>query len=165
MAKHLYLIALGSNQPHPRLGSPRQVVTKAVALIDGAFGKVKATSPIIATPPLGPSRRRYANAAIVLKSKLKPAELLDCLQATEAMLGRQRRGLRWGARVIDLDIVLWSGGIFADNRLLIPHPRFRERSFVLGPAARIARGWRDPLTGLTLAQLHARLTRPRPVPR
>lgn len=160
MAKHLYLIALGSNQRHHRLGGPRDVVRKAVELIDGSLGKVKARSRVIETAPLGPSRRRYANAAIVLKSKLGPRELLDCLLAVEAMLGRQRRGQRWGARVIDLDIVLWSGGILAEAGLLIPHPRFRERDFVLGPAASIARSWRDPVTGRTLAQLLARLTRP-----
>jgi len=139
------------------------VVRKAVDLIVGRFGQVRAVSPIIDTAPLGPSRRRYANAAIVLKSKLGPRKLLDCLLATEAVLGRERRGAPWGARVIDLDIVLWSGGMVAKPVLLVPHPRFRERRFVLGPASRIAPAWRDPLTGLTLAQLHARLTRPRPV--
>mgnify|MGYP003112454934 CR=1 FL=1 len=165
LAKHLYLIALGSNRRHAQLGSPRKIVAKAIELIDGSFGKVKAASPVIESRPLGPSRRRYANAAIVLKSKLGPRKMLDCLMAMEAMLGRERRGQRWGARVIDLDIVLWSGGIFAKPGLLVPHPRFRERGFVLGPAAQIVSKWRDPLTGLTLAQLHARLTRPRPVPR
>jgi 7,8-dihydro-6-hydroxymethylpterin-pyrophosphokinase len=47
---------------------------------------------------------------------------------------------------------------------LAPHPQFRRRAFVLGPACAIARGWRDPVSGLTLAQLHARLTRRRPLP-
>jgi len=163
MAKHLYLIALGSNQRHPRLGSPRQVVRKAIALIDGSLGKVKAASPIFDTAPLGPSRRRYANAAIVLKSKLGTRKMLDCLLATEAMLGRERRGAPWGARVIDLDIVLWSGGIKANRRLQIPHPRFRSREFVLRPAAKIAPDWRDPLTRLNVSHLLARLTRPRPL--
>jgi 2-amino-4-hydroxy-6-hydroxymethyldihydropteridine diphosphokinase len=59
--------------------------------------------------------------------------------------------------VLDLDIVLWSGGAWASPGLTIPHPRFRTRQFVLGPAASIAPTWRDPLSGLTLRQLAYRL--------
>ena len=82
--------------------------------------------------------------------------------------------------MLDLDIILWTGGRFASHGmqqtghgvparaargLLIPHAMFRQRAFVLGPAAQLAPEWRDPLTGLTLRQLHARLTRHRPLPR
>jgi len=67
--------------------------------------------------------------------------------------------------VLDLDIVLWNGGAYAADDLVIPHPAFRIRAFVLVPAARIAGDWRDPLTGLTIRQLAARLTKPRPAPR
>jgi 2-amino-4-hydroxy-6-hydroxymethyldihydropteridine diphosphokinase len=59
--------------------------------------------------------------------------------------------------VLDLDIVLWSGGPWASERLVIPHPEFRSRAFVLAPAAAVAPGWRDPVTGRTLRQLNARL--------
>ena len=90
--------------------------------------------------------------------------LLAALKRTERMFGR-RGGQRWGDRVLDCDVVLWSGGVVAEPRLSVPHPLFRQRHFVLGPAAAIAPGWRDPLTGLTLAHLHARLTRRRPLPR
>ena len=126
---------------------------------------MEAVSRVIETPPLGPSRRRYANAAAVLETSLDPPELLDLLQDIESTFGRRRRGARWGARVLDLDIVLWSGGMWRSGGLAIPHPQFRRRAFVLGPAMAIARQWRDPVGGLTLAQLHARLTRPRPLPR
>lgn len=160
-----YLIALGSNQRHPVLGSPRKVVAEVVDILDETLGKVLACSPIFETPPIGPSLRRYANAAMVLESKLDPAGLLDCLQEAEAALGRIRRGQRWRSRVIDLDIVLWSGGIVAQPHLSIPHLLFRERDFVLGPAASVAPDWRDPVTGLSVKQLYARLTRPRPIPR
>lgn len=147
------------------LGSPREVVLAAAELIHEALGKVQALSPVIDSAPLGPSQRRYANAALVLKTRLEPQELLAALQWLEAQLGRVRRGQRWRARVIDLDIILWSKGVVAEPRLAVPHPLFRSRAFVLGPAAAIAPAWRDPLTGLTLAQLHARLTRRRPLPR
>jgi 2-amino-4-hydroxy-6-hydroxymethyldihydropteridine diphosphokinase len=160
-----YLIALGSNQRHPLIGTPREVVELAARLIDGTLGHVLAMSPIIDSAPVGPSQRRYANGALVVDSALSPPEMLFALQQLEIELGRIKRGQRWRARVIDLDIVLWSGGPFVGPGLVIPHVLFRERGFVLGPAAHIAPGWRDPVTGLRLAHLHARLTRRRPLPR
>ena len=77
----------------------------------------------------------------------------------------RRRGQRWGDRVLDLDIILWSGGVWRSADLKIPHPAFTQRRFVLDPACTIAADWRDPLSGLTVAQAQARLTRPRPLPR
>lgn len=141
------------------------MVVAAADLIDETLGRVLARSPIIDSAPVGPSLRRYANAALVLNSTLDPHELLAALQWLEAQLGRKRRGQRWRSRTIDLDIILWSGGVVAAPGLKVPHPLFRERDFVLRPAAAIAPHWRDPLTGLSLAQLHARLTRRRPLPR
>ena len=124
-----------------------------------------AASPAMLTDPVGPSIRRYANAAAVIETSLEPLALLAALKRIERAFGRRAGGQRWSARVIDLDVVLWSGGPFAAPSLTIPHPLFRERRFVLGPALAIAGQWRDPLTGLTLRQLHARLTRPRPLRR
>lgn len=160
-ATHTYLIALGSNQRHPVLGRPRDVVTAAMDILDEALGSVSACSPVMDSAPVGPSQRRYANAAIVLDSQLDPSGLLECLHEAEAAFGRERRGQRWRSRALDLDIVLWSGGILASPSLLIPHPLFRERNFVLGPAAAIAPDWRDPVTGLRLRHLLAQLQKPR----
>ena len=156
---HTYLVALGSNQRHTLFGLPREVVAVAMELLDGTAGTVTARSRIVDSAPVGPSQRRYANAAILLESRLNPRSLLDVLHEAERALGRVRRGQRWGARVLDLDIILWSGGIVAQADLLVPHPRFRSRRFVLGPAAQIAPAWRDPLSRLTLRQLAARLGR------
>ena len=125
---------------------------------------VEAVSPMVQTAPLGPSRRRYANAAAVVATALGPDALLDTLQAIELGFGRTRRGARWGARVLDLDIVLWDGGAWASRRLVIPHPEFRRRGFVLAPSAAIASRWVDPLSNLSLFQLHARLTRGKSLP-
>lgn len=165
MTRHRYIVALGSNQRHPHFGDPRAVVAAAAGILDETLGKVKALSPIIDSAPVGPSQRRYANATLLLKSRLAPQGLLLCLHEVEAAFGRERRGQRWRSRVLDLDIVLWDGGVHAAADLMIPHPLFRERGFVLGPAAAIAPDWRDPQSGLTLRQLHARLTRNRPAPR
>ena len=154
-----YLIALGSNMAHPRHGPPPRVLRAALAALDADGLRVMAAAPIIASAPLGPSRRRYANGAAVIETSLAPLALLDRLQAIETAFGRNRRGQRWGARTLDLDVVLWTGGAWHDHRLSIPHPEYRSRMFVLAPAARIAADWRDPETGLCVKHTHARLTR------
>lgn len=129
-----------------------------------AFGTVLARSPVIATPAIGAAQRRFANAALVLESALDPPSLLAALKRTERAFGR-RRGQRWGDRVLDLDIILWSGGAWRSDGLTIPHPAFAGRRFVLDPACMIASDWRTPPHGLSLAHHQARLTRPRPLPR
>jgi 2-amino-4-hydroxy-6-hydroxymethyldihydropteridine diphosphokinase len=128
---------------------------------------VFAQSSIIRSAAVGPSRRQYANAAVVLASDLSPPELLARLQTIEQHFGRTRKGQRWQARTLDLDIVLWSwGGWISDNPMLeIPHPAMRIRDFVLGPASEIAPHWRDPVSGLSIRQLFHRLRRPKPLDR
>jgi 2-amino-4-hydroxy-6-hydroxymethyldihydropteridine diphosphokinase len=158
------LIALGSNMRVPGVGGPRQVLRAALAALGAEGLTVEAAAPIVETPPLGPSRRSYANGAAVVATKLDPPELLKLLQHIERAFGRKRRGQRWSARPLDLDIVLWSNGAWIGPALVIPHPRFRTRAFVLKPATAVAPAWRDPASGLTLAQLTARLDRSRPSP-
>ncbi|KPH59868.1 2-amino-4-hydroxy-6-hydroxymethyldihydropteridine diphosphokinase [Novosphingobium aerophilum] len=166
MAKHQYLVALGSNMRHHRHGGPRKVLAAALSALGRGKMEVLAASPVIETAPLGPSRRRYANGVALVRSKREPDEMLHKLRKIEHKFGRRRLGRAWGARVLDLDLVLWNGGPWAggegEESLVLPHPAFRARDFVLGPARRIAGTWRDPLTGLTINQLHARLTKPRP---
>ena len=134
----------------------------ALALLPG---QLLVTAPIVTSAPLGPSLRRYANTAALIASPLEPDDLLDRLQSMERVFGRKPGGQRWSSRVLDLDIVLWSGGPWSSPGLTVPHASFRERTFVLGPACKIAADWRDPITGLTLSQLKARLTKPRPLPK
>lgn len=151
-----YLIALGSNVRHHRHGPPPAVLRAALAELAREEGlAVEQASPVIATAPLGPSRRRYANAAAILATDLPPDALLRRLKAVERRFGR-RPGRRWAARVLDLDLVLWEGGAWSSPGLTVPHVAFRQRRFVLAPAAAIAPHWRDPLTGRTLRQLLGR---------
>ena len=160
-----YLIALGSNRRHQRFGSPERVLAAALLAIDRNGLTLERAGPVVRSAPLGPSRRRYANSAALVKTRLDPLDLLERLKTIEAQFGRRTGGARWTARVLDLDIVLWSGGAWCSPSLTIPHAHFRRRSFVLTPLLPIAGSWRDPLSGLSLRQLHARLTRPRPAPR
>jgi len=146
-----YVIALGSNR-RGRHGTPADEVRAALAVIGG----VVMTSPLLSTAPLGPARRRFVNAAALVESDDSPSELLARLKAIEGAFGR-RRGQRWTDRVIDLDIILWSDGAWASDGLTVPHPEFRRRAFVLRPVAAIVPDWRDPMTGLTMRQLAARI--------
>jgi 2-amino-4-hydroxy-6-hydroxymethyldihydropteridine diphosphokinase len=145
-----YAIAIGSNRPGLH-GRPEAELRAALAALE----PVVAMSRMIATPPLGPSSRRFVNAVAILDSAETPPVMLARLKAIERAFGR-RPGRRWGARVIDLDIILWSGGIWADAALTIPHAAFRVRRFVLDPLKMLVPAWRDPVTGLTVRQLAAR---------
>ena len=157
-SEHRYLIAMGSNRRVAGIGGPRAVLDAAVAAIVDEGWKVDAVSRWIDSAPLGPSLRRYANGAAVIAGDVGPEEALESLQSIESDFGRERRGQRWRSRTLDLDIVLWSGGAWNSPQLTIPHPLFRERDFVLGPAAEIAPDWRDPVSGLTIRQLARRVS-------
>lgn len=160
----LYAIGLGSNRRHVRYGDPRQVLMAALAALESDDMETVDASPIIASDPLGPSRRRYANAVALVASPLSPPEMLGRLQTIEASFGR-RTGQRWGPRTLDLDILLWSGGAWEDPVLTIPHTALADRAFVLGPLRAIAPDWQHPLLGRSIRQLAAQLVRPKPVDR
>lgn len=158
MADTSYAIALGSNRRSLH-GSPAQTVRAAAEAISA-----ERLSSIRTTPAMGPAGRSFANAAAILTTPLLPLELLVRLKERERVFGR-RPGRRWGPRVLDLDIILWSEGPFEAAGLVIPHREYRARRFVLEPLAEIAPDWRDTLTGRTVRQLLARMAAPRPVDR
>jgi 2-amino-4-hydroxy-6-hydroxymethyldihydropteridine diphosphokinase len=158
-ATHLYAIAIGSNRPHGRHGRPPQVVEAAIARLDREFGLFDA-SPILLNPAHGGAGRDFANAVALIESKLEPPELLRRLKRLESEFGR-RPGRRWGTRVLDLDIVAWTGGKWRSRRLTVPHPAATGRGFVIAPLATIAPDW--PLEGALAAHHFAsRLARRRP---
>lgn len=137
----------------------------AIDALEMADVDVFAQSEIISSAPVGPSSRRYANAAALVASPLSPPEMLERLHAIEGHFGRDRRGARWRARTLDLDILAWSEGMWESSSpaLYIPHVALRVRNFALGPAAEIAPRWRDPVSGHSLRQLFHRLNRPKPL--
>jgi 2-amino-4-hydroxy-6-hydroxymethyldihydropteridine diphosphokinase len=158
-ATHLYAIAIGSNRSHGRFGRPPQVVEAAIARLDRDFGLFDA-SPILLNRAHGGAGRDFANAVALVESDLEPPEMLRALKRIEGEFGR-RRGRRWGSRVLDLDIVDWSGRPWRSRALRIPHPAAANRSFVIEPLASMVPGWR--LTGtLTVRHLAHRLARRQP---
>ena len=114
-----YLIALGSNVRHARHGAPADVLRGALRALEQAGIAVCDMAAIVSSVPLGASRRRYANTAAVVATDLDPADLLTTLMGIERKFGRRTGGQRWSARVLDLDIVLWSGGAWSSRNLTI----------------------------------------------
>jgi len=122
-------VGLGSN-----LGDRLATLDTAVRALDAdRHTHVMAVSRVYETVPVGgPEQGPYLNAVAVLETDRGPGDLLDLLLATEAGLGRVRDE-RWGPRTLDLDLLLYDGPPIDSPELTVPHPRARERAFVLVP--------------------------------
>jgi 2-amino-4-hydroxy-6-hydroxymethyldihydropteridine diphosphokinase len=122
-------VGLGSN-----LGDRMATLDAAVRALDAdAHTHVMAVSRVYETEPVGgPEQDHYLNAVAVLETDRSPHELLELLMATEASLGRVRAE-RWGPRTADLDLLLYDGPPVEAPDLTVPHPRAKERAFVLVP--------------------------------
>ena len=145
-------IALGSN-----LGDRTQHLETAIDLLMPHLRQAL-VSTFVETAPEGvpDDQPRYLNAALVGEAQLLPATLLQRLLSIEEQLGRTRP--YWGApRIIDLDLILYGDVRLFEPGIQVPHPRFRERRFVLAPLAEIAPELVDPVTGKTVADLLADL--------
>lgn len=140
-------IALGSN-----LGDRRSHLEFAVQRIRDVLTDV-AVSRFYETAPVGVDPQPdFLNGAVVGRASLSARELLDCLLAIERDRGRERP--HTGApRTLDLDLVFYGSEVINEPGLQVPHPRFRERLFVLEPLAEVAADWVDPVTGETVASL------------
>jgi 2-amino-4-hydroxy-6-hydroxymethyldihydropteridine diphosphokinase len=114
-----------------------------------------AASRVWDAAPLGPPQPRYLNAVLELETKLPPLGLLDLLQEIERTGGRVRSGVRWAARTLDLDILLYGDAVMRHPRLVVPHPDLAVRRFVLAPLAELCPDRVVPGTGRTVAQLLA----------
>ena len=109
------------------------------------------------TAPLGPPQPRYLNAVLELETTLAPLPLLDVLQRIERSGGRVRGPVRWAARTLDLDLLLYGEEVVRHPRLVVPHPDLVSRRFVLAPLAELCPDRVVPGTGRTVAQLLALL--------
>ena len=142
-------IALGSN-----LGDRAAAIAYAARRL-AEFISDPVLSEGVETEPEGEGlgdQPLYINAVLVGETSLPARELLERLLAIEHDFGRERRYPN-APRTLDLDLVLLGDEIIDEPGLQVPHPRFRERFFVLGPMAQIAADMRDPVTGLTVGEL------------
>jgi 2-amino-4-hydroxy-6-hydroxymethyldihydropteridine diphosphokinase len=147
------LLSLGSN-----VGERARTIRAAIEAIGELEDtRVCAVSHGYESEPWGVADQPlYLNVAAEIETVLSPLELLNAVKAIERRLGRVPGGLKWGPRVIDIDLVLWGDAEVSSPELTLPHPEFRRRAFVLEPLAEIAGAAVDPVTGLTVAELARR---------
>lgn len=145
-------VALGSN-----LGDRRAHLDAAAARLRSFLSDLR-VSRFHETEPVGMAagEPRFLNAAAVGAFDGAAGELLDALLGVERERGR-RRPHPGASRTLDLDLIFFGDEQVETPGLVVPHPRFRERRFVLEPLAEVAPDWRDPVTGLSVRDLLARL--------
>lgn len=139
------VIALGSNR-EGTFGSTRDLLEAALEHFEREGLKIthrsswwrSAAWPDPTDPP-------FLNGVVIVETALEPRETLTALHRIEAAFGRDR-ARKNAPRTLDLDLIAY-GRVVMDDRLVLPHPRARERRFVMGPLAEIAPGWRHPKTG------------------
>lgn len=142
-------IGLGSN-----LGDSLQTLRKAARRL-ASLGTVVGASQVYESEPIGyRDQPPFTNAVVALDTTLEPLVLLDALLAIEAEFKRER-GIRWGPRTLDLDLLSQGDLVIGTDRLTLPHPRAHEREFVLRPLAELAPDLE--LAGSTVAELLAGL--------
>jgi 2-amino-4-hydroxy-6-hydroxymethyldihydropteridine diphosphokinase len=140
-------IALGSN-----LGDRERHLREAAKRLEASLGDLQLSS-FHETEAEGVGvQPKFLNAAAVGKTALTADALLAELLAIERALGRERP--YWGApRIVDLDLILYDRAVIEVPSLTVPHPRFRDRRFVLAPLAEVASDWVDPVSGRTIRAL------------
>ena len=143
----VYLL-LGSN-----LGNKKEILNKAIELLVEKIGIIISQSKDYETKPWGVTDQPdFLNLAIAIHTKLTPLEILEQTQSIENQLGRIRKE-KWGARLIDIDIMFYGNEIIDETNLKIPHPLMQERDFALIPLAEIAPDFVHPVLRKTISEL------------
>ncbi|MEH2350696.1 MAG: 2-amino-4-hydroxy-6-hydroxymethyldihydropteridine diphosphokinase [Nostoc sp.] len=141
-------VALGSN-----IGDSQTLLEAAIKTLAQTPGIIlEARSNWYQTKAVGPPQPDYLNGCIILQVEMLPQQLLEILLGIEQQFGRVRQE-HWGPRTLDLDLLLYDDFILDTPNLQIPHPRMRDRAFVLVPLAEIAPDWIEPVSGCVIKGL------------
>lgn len=128
-------IGIGSNLGEPRAQVEKALQSLQLLSVNGEF----TASPLYQTTPTGPQDQPdFINAVAGFLTLLSAQDLLQALKAIENSQGRQRDGVRWGPRTLDLDLLLYGNESIDMDELTVPHPRIRERAFVMVPLFDVA---------------------------
>lgn len=151
----MIFVALGANLPS-RFGPPADTLDEALRVFPRRGIRVIDRSRWWKTAPVPVSDQPwYVNGVAAVQTRLTPQALLDALHAIEEEFGRVRSE-RNAPRLIDLDLIAYDDQV-SDCGLMLPHPRFHERAFVLVPLREIAPGWFHPRSGKRVEQMLAEL--------
>lgn len=143
-------LSLGSN-----VGARQEMLRRAIAALGGDDLRVLRVSPVYETEPVdAPAQRSFLNLVVEAETRLFPRQLLARTARVERELGRTRETPK-GPRTIDIDIVFYGGAVVNLPGLIIPHPRFASRRFVLAPMADLAPDFRDPVSRRPMRELLA----------
>lgn len=125
---------------------------RLAGVLNGAVASARYETDAVGGPADSPP---FLNEVVVGSTQLSPRALLETLQTIERGAGRERPFPN-APRTLDLDLILYGDFVIDEPGLQVPHPRFRDRVFVLAPLAEVAGDWVDPVSGLTMEQLRAR---------
>lgn len=142
------IIAIGSN-----LGDRLTMIRNAGLFLDSLSESDVERASVWESEPVGGAKYTFLNTAAKITTRLTPTELLKKLKDYERLSGRDANPTRWGPRILDLDIVRYGKLVFENDSLIIPHPEYQNRLFVLLPMKEIDRDWIDPQSRLSLDEL------------
>lgn len=146
------LLGLGSN-----LGNRQSNLKKAIAMLAGVFTLSKLSSVYRTQSLLKDGQNDYFNVVCSCYTEMTAFDVLSFLQKTEKSLGRVKNTGRWGARLIDIDIIDYGGVIMKEPNLVLPHERMFERSFVLYPLYEIEPKYIHPVLGCSVYDMIQKL--------
>lgn len=142
------IIALGSN-----MGDRLSYIQKAGKFLESlSEGGIKKSS-IWESEPIGGAKYTFLNCVAKISSSMEPRVLLEKVKDFEQSCGREKNPVRWGPRVIDLDLITFGDLVIQKEDLIIPHPEFKNRLFVLLPLQEIDGDWRDPVEQQPIGEL------------
>jgi 2-amino-4-hydroxy-6-hydroxymethyldihydropteridine diphosphokinase len=146
---HQVYIGVGSN-----VGNKKENFLEALSRVAKLPDtRIVKESSFYESEPIGDAKEWYVNGAIEIETKFKPDMLLKKFKNIERAMGRKKVKKRWGARIIDLDILLYDAAIVKKKNLRIPHPEMSSRKFVLLPLSEIAPQVIHPELGVTISEL------------